>query len=132
MPADDGVGRGDPDAASPVWPQPRQQYRQQAIDGTRPGSPSRLALEDGELMPEREDLPSSSRRDRAQDRRAESTAMNSAGMLRRTVSVSTHIGNDGNRYRISGGDRPSPMAFQGGPPPTAELISCLPQVSACV
>jgi hypothetical protein len=26
-------------------------------------------------------------------------------MLRRTVSVSTHNGNDGNRYRISGRDR---------------------------
>lgn len=56
MPAHDGVGRDDLDGASPVWPQPRQQYPQLAIGLTKPGSRSRLALEDGELMPEREDL----------------------------------------------------------------------------
>ena len=56
MPAHDGVGRDDLDGASPVRPQPRQQYPQQAIGATKPGSPRRLALEDGELMPERENL----------------------------------------------------------------------------
>ena len=56
MPAHDGVGRDDLDGASPVWPQPRQQDPQPAIGATKPGSRRRLALEDGELMPEREDL----------------------------------------------------------------------------
>src|SRR5215203_6674390 len=56
MPAHDGVGRDDLDSASPVWPQPRQPYPQPAIGAIKPGSRWRLALEDGELMPEREDL----------------------------------------------------------------------------
>jgi hypothetical protein len=56
MPAHDGVGRDDPDGAPPVWPQPRQQHPQEAVGAAKSRTPWRVALEDGELISEGEDL----------------------------------------------------------------------------
>jgi hypothetical protein len=56
MPAHDGVGRDDLDGPSPVRPHPRQQHPQQAIGAAETRASRRLALEDGELMAEGENL----------------------------------------------------------------------------
>jgi hypothetical protein len=56
MPAHDGVGRDVLDGPSPVRPAPREHYPQEAIGATETRAPRRLALEDGELMPEGENL----------------------------------------------------------------------------
>ena len=56
VPAHDGIGRDDLDGASPVRSEPRQQHPQQAIGATETRPLRPLALEDGELMPESENL----------------------------------------------------------------------------
>jgi hypothetical protein len=56
MPAYDGVRRDDLEGASPVPPQPRQYDPEPAIGAPKSRAPRRLALEYGELMPERDDL----------------------------------------------------------------------------
>jgi hypothetical protein len=56
MPAHDGVGRDDLDGVSPVRPHPREQHPQQTIDVTEARAPRRLALEDGELMSQGQNL----------------------------------------------------------------------------
>jgi hypothetical protein len=52
----DGVGSDDVDGPSPAWPQPGEQHPEQPIRPTETWSPGRLALEDGELMSEGENL----------------------------------------------------------------------------
>jgi hypothetical protein len=50
-------------------------------------------------------------------------------MLRRTISVSTHNGNDGNRYRISGRDNGTCEIYSynlGYPTETSESTDVLP------
>jgi len=56
MPVHDGAGRDDLDGQSPVRPHSRQQHPQQAIGATETRAPRRLALEDGELISEGENL----------------------------------------------------------------------------
>jgi hypothetical protein len=56
VPANNRVGRDDMDGPSPIRPQHREQHPQEAIDRAQPGPPGCLALQDGQLMPEREDL----------------------------------------------------------------------------
>ena len=56
MPAQDSVGRDDQDGPAPVRPQAQEQHPEHAIDATQPRAPRRLALEDGKLMPEGENL----------------------------------------------------------------------------
>ena len=56
MPVHDGAGRDDLDGSSPVRPHPRQQHPQQAIGAAETRTPRRLALEDGELMPQSDNL----------------------------------------------------------------------------
>jgi len=56
MPAHDGVGRDDLDGLSPVRPHPREHDPQEAIGVTETGASWRLALEDGELMAQGENL----------------------------------------------------------------------------
>ena len=56
VPTHDGVGRHDLDRPSPIRPPPRQHDPQQAVDAAEPWTPRRLALEDGELVPEGEEL----------------------------------------------------------------------------
>ena len=56
MPSHDGVRRDDLKGASPVPPQPREEHPEAAIGVIKPRAPRRLALEDGELMPEGENL----------------------------------------------------------------------------
>ncbi|MCX6538983.1 MAG: hypothetical protein NT151_08630 [Acidobacteria bacterium] len=56
MPAHDGGGRDDLDGPSPVRPDPREHYPQEEIGGTETRAPRRLALENGELMAQGENL----------------------------------------------------------------------------
>ena len=56
VPAHDGVGRDNLDGPAPVRPQPREQHPQHPIDVTQTRAFGGLALEDGELMPEGENL----------------------------------------------------------------------------
>jgi len=56
MPAHNGVGCHDLDGPSPVRPDPREHYPQEAIGATETRAPRRLALEDGELMAKGENL----------------------------------------------------------------------------
>ena len=108
MPSHDGVGSDQLKGASPIPPQPRQEHPEPPIGVTQPRALRRLALQDGELMPESENLRLSSRRDRTTDWRAASNATSNAGMLWRTVSVQARNDNDHNRYRISGRDSSMP------------------------
>jgi len=56
MPAHDGVGRDDLDGLSPVRPHPREHNPEEAIGVTETGASRRLALEDGGLMAQGENL----------------------------------------------------------------------------
>ena len=56
MPAHDRVGRDDLDSPSPVRPQARHQHPDEAVGGSEVHAARRLALEHGELMPERKNL----------------------------------------------------------------------------
>ena len=56
MPAHDGVGGDDLDGSSPVRPDPREHDPQEAIGVTETGASRRLALKDGELMAQGDNL----------------------------------------------------------------------------
>ena len=56
MPADHRLGCDDVNGPSPVGPQLGEQHPEEAIDLAQPGPPGCLALEDGQLMPEGENL----------------------------------------------------------------------------
>ena len=56
MPSHDGVGSDQLKGASPIPPHPRQEHPEPPIGVTQPRALRRLALQDGKLMPESENL----------------------------------------------------------------------------
>jgi hypothetical protein len=56
MPSHDGGGRHNLHGPAPVWPDTREQHPEQAVERTETRSFRRGALQDGELMPERENF----------------------------------------------------------------------------
>ena len=56
VPADDGIGCDEVDGPTPVGPEPGEQHPNEAIGPAEPQAVRRLALADGDLVPEGKDL----------------------------------------------------------------------------